>query len=87
MNPLIGRIWDIWTSSPQDELLVMLDQWREEFLFDDTFQYAIDLMEEAIYADDYERVYILFQEFAPVTMSPGDFNLFLDIIDESKYAQ
>lgn len=86
MNPLLGRIWDIWTNSPQDELLSMLDDWREDFFQDQTFLYAIDLMEEAIYLDDYNRIYTLIREFAPVTMSGDEFNIFLDIINEAEYA-
>ena len=48
MNPLINRIWDVWTNSPQDELFAILTEFREDYGADTTWLHAIDIIEEAV---------------------------------------
>ena len=85
MNPLINRIWDVWTNSAQQELIVMLEEFANDYSFDTRFLSRIGLIEDAIYDEDYERVRLLFQKYAPETIRTIDGQLFMEIIDEAEY--
>jgi len=86
MNPLINRIWSTWTNSSQDELLEMLREFRVDYFLDDTFNHALDIVEEAILLEDYERAAVIFYEMKPANLfTLRDFELFLEILDEAKY--
>ena len=37
MNPLINRIWDVWTNTAQKELLVMLEEFAYDYDYDTRF--------------------------------------------------
>ena len=55
MNPLIDRIWSTWTNSAQEELLAMIAEFRVDYLLDDTFNHALDIVEEAVLQKNYDR--------------------------------
>lgn len=86
MNPLIDRIWSTWTNTSQEELLLMLREFRFDYFFEDSFLHALDIVEEAILEEDYERAIIIFQEMKPSGIFlPRDFDLFMEILDEANY--
>ena len=86
MNPLIDRIWSTWTNTSQEELLLMLREFRFDYFFEDSFLHALDIVEEAILEEDYERAMIIFQEMKPSGIFlPRDFYLFMEILDEANY--
>lgn len=86
MNPLIDRIWATWTNTSQEELLLMLREFRFDYFFEDSFLHALDIVEEAILDEDYERAMIIFQEMKPSgILLPRDFDLFMEILDEANY--
>jgi hypothetical protein len=86
MNPLIDRIWSTWTNTSQEELLLMLREFRFDYFFEDSFLHALDIVEEAILEEDYERAMIIFQEMKPSgILLPRDFDLFMEILDEANY--
>ena len=86
MNPLIDRIWSTWTNTSQEELLLMLREFRLDYFFEDSFLHALDIVEEAILEEDYERAMIIFQEMKPSgILLPRDFDLFMEILDEANY--
>jgi hypothetical protein len=86
MNPLIDRIWATWTNTSQEELLLMLREFRFDYFFEDSFLHALDIVEEAILEEDYERAMIIFQEMKPSgILLPRDFDLFMEILDEANY--
>jgi hypothetical protein len=86
MNPLIDRIWATWTNTSQEELLLMLREFRFDYFFEDSFLHALDIVEEAILEEDYERAMIIFQEMKPSGIFlPRDFDLFMEILDEANY--
>jgi hypothetical protein len=86
MNPLIDRIWSTWTNTSQEELLLMLREFRFDYFFEDSFLHALDIVEEAILEEDYERAMIIFQEMKPSGIFlPRDFDLFMEILDEANY--
>ena len=86
MNPLIDRIWATWTNTSQEELLLMLREFRFDYFFEDSFLHALDIVEEAILDEDYERAMIIFQEMKPSgILLPKDFDLFMEILDEANY--
>lgn len=86
MNPLIDRIWATWTNTSQEELLLMLREFRFDYFFEDSFLHALDIVEEAILEEDYERAIIIFQEMKPSGIFlPRDFDLFMEILDEANY--
>jgi hypothetical protein len=86
MNPLINRVWSTWTNSSQQELLEMLREFRLDYMFDDSFLHGLDIIEEAILEENYERAMIIFQEMKPSGIFlPRDFDLFMEILDEANY--
>jgi hypothetical protein len=82
---IIRRIWDVYTNSAQEELLLMIEEFAFDYSFDDRFLSAIGQMEDAIFDMDYERLRLLFEKFAPKLISNVDMQLFYEIIDEADY--
>ncbi|QDP62992.1 MAG: hypothetical protein Tp172MES00d2C118481931_29 [Prokaryotic dsDNA virus sp.] len=82
---IIRRIWDVYTNSAQEELLLMLEEFAFDYSFDDRFLSAVGQMEDAIFDMDYERLRLLFEKFAPKLISNVDMQLFYEIIDEADY--
>ena len=82
---LIGRIWDVWTNSAQQELMVMLEEFAVDYEYDTRFLSILGQLEDAILDEDYERVRLLFERSAPDTIRYVDRNLFIEIIDEAEY--
>lgn len=85
MNPLIDRIWDVWTNSAQEELLAMINEFRLDYILDDTFNHALDIVEEAIIEENYDRAKIIFTEMSPNVFTRLDFELFVELLDEAVY--
>ncbi|MDB4775787.1 hypothetical protein OAG62_01545 [bacterium] len=85
MNPLINRIWEVWTNSPQEELFAILSEFREDYGADLTWLHAIDIIEEAILNEEYERAEVIFLEMRPNYVSYIDSSVFLDTLDEARY--
>lgn len=64
----------------------MLREFRFDYFFEDSFLHALDIVEEAILEEDYERAMIIFQEMKPSGIFlPRDFDLFMEILDEANY--
>jgi hypothetical protein len=82
---IIRRIWDVYTNSAQEELLLMIEEFAFDYSFDDRFLSAIGQMEDAIFDMDYDRLRLLFEKFAPKLISNVDMQLFYEIIDEADY--
>lgn len=82
---LIRRIWDVWTNSAQEELIVMLEEFAYDYDYDTRFLEVAGQIEDAIYDEDYERVRLLFQKYAPETLRTIDGQLFMEIIDEAEF--
>tara|TARA_R110002167_G_scaffold106795_1_gene273625 strand:+ start:1990 stop:2256 length:267 start_codon:yes stop_codon:yes gene_type:complete len=86
MNPLLDRIWQVWTNSAQEELVLMIAEFRADYVFDSTFNHALDIVEEAILDEDYDRAIVIFNEMKPSGfISNRDFDLFVEILDEAEY--
>jgi uncharacterized protein (DUF1778 family) len=85
MNPLLDRIWGVWTNTSQEELLVMISEFRIDYMLDETFNHALDIVEEAILEENYERAKVIFTEMSPNVFTSRDFDLFLEILDEAEY--
>lgn len=85
-NPLINRIWGGFMNSAQEELLAMCEEFRTDYLYDDSFLYAIPLIEEAIMEEEYNSAWRLFQETAPLNIAPIDWELFEELLMEAEYA-
>ena len=82
---LIGRIWDVWTNSAQEELIVMLEEFAYDYSYDTRFLAIAGQIEDAILDEDYERVRLLFERSAPSSIRNLDRSLFIEIIDEAEY--
>lgn len=82
---LIRRIWDVYTNSAQEELIIMLEEFAFDYSFDDRFLSAVGQMEDAIFDMDYDRLRLLFEKHAPKLISNVDMQLFYEIIDEADY--
>jgi|TARA_R110000824_G_C15168500_1_gene672677 hypothetical protein len=82
---LIRRIWDVWTNSAQEELMVMLEEFAFDYDYDTRFLAAVGQMEDAIYDEDYVRLRLLFERSIPENMRALDRQLFMEIIDEADF--
>ena len=82
---LIRRIWDVWTNTAQEELMVMLEEFAIDYDYDTRFLAAVGQMEDAIFDEDYERLRLLFERSAPDMIRALDRELFYEIIDEADY--
>jgi hypothetical protein len=82
---LINRIWDVWTNSAQQELIVMLEEFAYDYSYDTRFLAIAGQIEDAILDEDYERVRLLFERSAPDSIRTLDRSLFLEIIEEAEY--
>tara|TARA_R110000803_G_C11702223_1_gene285645 strand:+ start:11 stop:274 length:264 start_codon:yes stop_codon:yes gene_type:complete len=85
MNPLINRIWDVWTNSPQDELFAILTEFREDYGADTTWLHAIDIIEEAVLNEEYDRAEVIFLEMRPNNLRHIDYTVFLDTLDDARW--
>ena len=85
-NPLISRIWDGFTNSAQDELLAMIGEFRLDYALEDTFLYGLDIVEEAVIEEDYERAYGVFEDIYPIAMRRIDVELFRELLSEAYLA-
>jgi hypothetical protein len=85
-NPLIRRIIGGFTNSAQDELLEMIDEFRVDYQYDDSFVYALNLIEENVLEEEYNKAWRLLQEMAPMNISPLDLELFEEILMEAEYS-
>ena len=64
----------------------MLREFRLDYVFDDSFLHGLDIIEEAILEENYERAMVIFQEMKPSGIfMPRDFDLFMEILDEANY--
>lgn len=64
----------------------MLREFRLDYMFDDSFLHGLDIIEEAILEENYERATVIFQEMKPSgVFLPRDFDLFIEILDEANY--
>lgn len=85
-NPLIRRIIGGFTNSAQDELVQMIDEFRVDYQYDDSFVYALNLIEENVLQEEYNKAWRLFQETAPMNISPLDWELFEELLMEAEYS-
>ena len=85
MNPLISRIWDVWTNTPQDELFAILSEFRLDYGADDTWLHAIDIIEEAVLKEEYQRAEVIFEEMRPSNLSYLDYEVFIETLDAARW--
>ncbi len=85
MNPLISRIWDVWTNSPQQELFEVIAEFREDYIYDDTWNHSLDIIEEAILKEDYDRALVIFNEMRPINLIKSDYDYFVNLLDDAKW--
>jgi hypothetical protein len=86
MNPLINRIWDVWNNTPQEELFAILSEFREDYGTDQTWIHAIDIIEEAVLNEEYDRAEVIFEEMRPNNLRLLDYQVFIDTIDEARWS-
>lgn len=82
---LIKRIIDVWTTSADEELYRVLDEWRIEFSFDEEFMHVVGVLESHIVDADYSKAEVLFSDYYPDYMTQDEAFHFLSLLDEAKY--
>jgi len=86
MNPLINRIWNVWNNTPQEELFAILSEFREDYGADQTWIHAIDIIEEAVLNEEYERAEVIFEEMRPSNLRLIDYEVFIETLDEARWS-
>ncbi len=86
MNPLINRIWDVWNNTPQEELFAILSEFREDYGTNQTWIHAIDIIEEAVLNEEYERAEVIFEEMRPSNLRLIDYEVFIETLDEARWS-
>ena len=61
----------------------MIAEFRVDLL-DDTFNHALDIVEE-LFSRNYDRAKIIFTEMSPAVFTRLDFELFVELLDEAVY--
>ena len=79
----LDRIYGGFTNSATEELSQMLKEFEIDYPYDEEFLYAIPLIEHQIAEGDYESAWILFQETAPMSIAPIDWELFEELLIEA----
>ena len=64
----------------------MIDEFRVDYQYDDSFVYALNLIEENVLEEEYNKAWRLLQETAPMNFSPLDLELFEEILMEAEYS-
>jgi len=64
----------------------MIDEFRVDYQYDDSFVYALNLIEENVLEEEYNKAWRLLQEMAPMNISPLDLELFEEILMEAEYS-
>ena len=80
---LIKRIVDIWTSSADQELFRVLDEWRVDFAYDEEFIHVVGVLESHIVDEEYTEALELFADYYPLTMIESEVDHFLWLLDEA----
>ena len=80
---LLDRIWGGFTNTAQEELVQMLREFELDYAYDETFVYAIPLIEDFIMDMDYNAAWRLYQETAPLDVNPLDWELFEELLIEA----
>tara|TARA_R110002126_G_scaffold185685_1_gene334201 strand:- start:23 stop:286 length:264 start_codon:yes stop_codon:yes gene_type:complete len=86
MNPLINRIWDVWNNTRQEELFAILSEFREDYGTNQTWIHAIDIIEEAVLNEEYERAEVIFEEMRPSNLRLIDYEVFIETLDEARWS-
>lgn len=82
---LIKRIIDVWTTPADEQLYVVLDDWRIDYAFDEEFMHVIGVLESHIVDAEYIEAAELFDEYYPAYMSQAEAFEFLRLLDEADY--
>lgn len=80
---LLDRVWGGFTNTAQEELVEMIREFEFDYAYDDTFVYALPLIEEFIMERDYEAAWQLYQETAPLDVRRIDWELFEELLIEA----
>ena len=80
---LWDRIQGIWSGNAHDELLSVLDEWRNDYAFDDEFQHVVELLESHILDEEYEESEHLFDEYYPPYMMQDEAFYFIRLLREA----
>ena len=78
---LLQRIGEIWTGSPREEAMRMVDDFRFDYaayVNEEDLLYIYDLVEDGMY----ESAFYAIQEYDDV-IHPADLRLFLRILEEA----
>ena len=65
--------------------MMMLEEFAEDYFYEDRFMSVMGLLEDAIIDEDYIRVGLLFEKHAPSMMSSTDISLFNELLAEAEY--
>ena len=80
---LLDRLIGGFLNTADEELIQMLREFEIDYPYDEEFLYAIPLIENAIIDGEYDSAWILFQETAPMSIAPIDWELFEELLIEA----
>jgi len=61
----------------------MIEEFRLDYALEDTFLYGLDIVEEAVIEEDYEKAYGVFEDIYPIAMRRIDVELFTELLGEA----
>jgi hypothetical protein len=75
----------VWTNTPQTELFNIIDEFRLDYALDDTWNHALDIIEEAILKEEYDRAEVIFHEMRPPYLRQLDYDVFMETLDTARW--
>lgn len=75
----------MWNNTPQEELIAILSEFRQDYGSDETWNHALNIIEEAVLNEEYERAEVIFEEMRPSYLTLIDYEVFIDTLDEARW--
>jgi hypothetical protein len=83
----VARIWDVWTNTAEEEMLILLQEFIQDFSYDKNFLWAIRRIERFLLDGQFDEAEELFEEYYPSTLGFVEYSLFRQLLEEMEDEQ
>jgi len=82
-----ARIWDVWTNTAEEEMLILLQEFTVDYSFDQDFMWALRRVERFLLDGLFEDAEQLFEEYYPSALTFTEYALFRNLANEMESEQ
>jgi len=83
----VARIWDVWTNTAEEEMLILLQDFTVDYSFDREFLWALRRVERFLLDGMFDEAEELFEENYPSALKFTEYGLFRNLIKEMEDEQ